>query len=135
MKKFNINGVEVTPSLKLYAVHDFMGAEHPALAITLSCDDGEPFADVTVSFGEFIGMKNAAYIDLNNLPGATVLLAEGVAQDTGIFKCSGFCKYPLWLFDEEFLKGIGKESYAIYSEDYDEYMRADEENGDGTENV
>ena len=78
---------------------------------------------VTKSFGEFIGMKNSVYIDLNNCPFAVDLLKQGFAEDTGLTKHSGRCVYPLWTFKEEFLKEIGAENYKIYSDEFDHYMK------------
>lgn len=63
-----------------------------------------------------------AYIDTNNCPFALELLKYGFAQDTGLTKKSGFCTYPLWVFNEEFLNEIGSENYKIYSDEYDKYM-------------
>ena len=55
---------------------------------------------LTVSFGEFIGLKDSAYIDTNNCRFAQQLLDQGIAVDTGLRKSSGFCEYPLWGFQE-----------------------------------
>ena len=49
-------------------------------------------------------MKNCAYIDTNNCDFTDQLLEQGIAQPTGFTKHSGFCEYPLWVFDEEKLK-------------------------------
>ena len=47
-----------------------MGKEMPGLAIVLedvtNVAEPEEYCMLTVSFGEFIGMKNCAYIDSNN---------------------------------------------------------------------
>ena len=83
----------------------------------------EPYAILTKSFGEFIGLKNSAYIDTNNCYFAQQLLAQGMAKDTGFYKESGFCTYPLWQFEEEFLREIGSKNYERYSEKYDDTMR------------
>ena len=64
--------VSLKPRVELYRVHDFMGAKMPGLAIALytvgtdAVEDEELYAVLTVSFGEFIGLQNAAYIDTNN---------------------------------------------------------------------
>lgn len=92
--------VELEPCLELYTVHDFMGKEMPGLAIQLYFIDeefGEPelYEDLTVCFGEFISLRNAAYIDTNNCYFAQQLLEQGIAKDTGLKKHSGFCEYPL----------------------------------------
>lgn len=122
-----IGTVEVQPRVELYSVQDFMGMPMPGLAIALdTVDDGklDEFAMLTVSFGEFIGQKNCAYIDVNNCIFAPQLLDQGIAVDTGFTKRSGFCEYPLWQFKQEFLDEIGGEQYAEYAQRFDAYMQA-----------
>lgn len=129
IKDFLNNEFTVIPRLFLYSVSDFMGQKMTIPGIQLLTeDDGAeiPYAVFTKSFGEFIGLKNAAYIDINNCPFAEQLLAYGFAKDTGLTKQSGFCTYPLWVFDEKFLSKIGGEQYQKYSKEFDEYMAAAE---------
>ena len=45
-------------------------------------------------------------------------------SDTGLYKESGFCSYPLWTFDETVLKETGGEKYERYARAYDEYMES-----------
>lgn len=87
-------------------------------------DEKEQFAILTKSFGEFLGLKNSAYVDINNCPFAPQLLNRGFAKDTGLYKESGFCSYPLWTFDETVLKETGGEKYERYARAYDEYMES-----------
>ena len=87
-------------------------------------DEKEQFAILTKSFEEFIGLKNSAYVDINNCPFAPQLLNRGFAKDTGLYKESGFCSYPLWTFDETVLKETGGEKYERYARAYDEYMES-----------
>lgn len=121
-KKFDIR-------LEHYTVREFMGKEMKGLAVALYLENGETgqydilAGLITKNFCEFIGYKNTAYIDLNNSPFATELLQKCLAQDTGFYKESGYCKYPLWEFKEEFLKQIGEEKYKQYSDEYDKYMK------------
>ena len=103
--------------------------ELPGLAIVLDmpiqgADEKEQFAILTKSFGEFIGLKNSAYVDINNCPFAPQLLNRGFAKDTGLYKESGFCSYPLWTFEETVLKETGGEKYERYARAYDEYMES-----------
>lgn len=118
--------VTVKPSLQLYTTKDFMGKAMPGIAIQLVQITGDGTEDyyglLTVSFGEFIGMKNCAYIDANNCDFIDQLLKQGMATPTGLSKHSGFCEYPLWKFDEEKLKEMGEEAYKVYSDAYDQYM-------------
>ncbi len=120
--------VEVIPKVQLYSVKDFMGTDLHSLAVTLDWTNpetnmSEPYAMLTVSFGEYIGAKNCTYIDTNNCPFAEQLLEYGIARDTGFTKQSGFCKYPLWEFKEEFLKDHGAENYKYYCDERKKYMK------------
>ena len=74
---------------------------------------GVPYGVATVnlpSFAsgicEFIGIKNAAYMDTNNFPWINEFVEKGIAVDTGFTKKSGFCEYPLFQFDESWLKSL-----------------------------
>ncbi len=132
MKSFEIidtfgDTVVVEPELGLYTAYDFMENKMPNLGIQLYSydEDGfrEPYATLTVNLGEFIGAKNCAYIDTNNNSFTAQLLEKGFCSDTGLTKQSGFYTYPLWKFDEEFLKSIDPDGlYDVYSKKYDEYM-------------
>ncbi len=92
-------------------------------------DHGEPYSVVTVnvpSFGsgvcEFIGMKNAAYMDTNNFPWVNEFIEKGIAVNTGFTKRSGFCEYPLYQFDEDWLKSlkpiVADRTYETYEKRY-----------------
>ena len=126
--------VTVEPSVELYSVRDFMGKELPGLAVELNEVDSDgiktPYTMLTTSFGEFISIKNAAYIDTNNCPFAEQLLEQGIAEPTGLTKSSGFCQYPLWIFNEDFLKEHGGESYQKYSDEFDSYINQGDEDID-----
>lgn len=111
--------IEVWPSLELYTVHDFMGKKMPGLCIQLNFEDG-PYATLTVCLGEFIGVKNCAYIDTNNCSFADQLLQQLPAQDMGLTRRSGYCEYPLWRFEEDFLRSIGSVNYERYHRGYGE---------------
>lgn len=124
--------VELTAQFELYDVVDFMGQPKVMMAILLNDEEG-PYADLTVSFGEFIGIPNAMYVDTNNCYFADQLLKTGIAKDTGFTKKSGFCSYPLWLFDEEFLKTIGGEKYQEYIKQYQEAEVKEDDEADDLE--
>ena len=133
---FNDEKFELTPHLRLVEVTDFMGNKQHNLDLNFThIEDGAPmpFADFTLNFGEFIGMKNCAYVDTNNCWFADEILKTGIAEDTGLTKLSGFCKYPLWSFKEEFLEAVDKKVYQQYSAEYDEYMRPMEPDEDPDE--
>lgn len=123
----------LTPTIGLYDTKDFMGNHMPGLAIQLTIADGNeagiPFGNMTVSFGEFIGQKNCAYVDTNNLDCMPEQLLQKYPQyftKTDFTKRSGFCEYPLWHFSDEFIKACcnndDNDCYQTYSTCYDNYM-------------
>ena len=104
-----------------------MNREMPVLAIQLyfCSEEGnrEIYTVLTVNMGEFISAKNCTYIDTNNNPFADQLLKMGFCSDTGFTKQSGFCTYPLWEFDEGFLKEIDVHGlYDIYETKFNESL-------------
>ena len=118
---------ELLPEVTAIIAPDFMGTEQLNIGLNLYTEGEnglEPFAELTKHFGEFIGQKNCAYVDTNNCPFADQLLAQGIAIDTGFTKQSGFCTYPLWQFNEDFLKSVNGKIYDLYSESHDEYMES-----------
>ena len=121
------SNIKVEPRLELYCVTDFFGNDGYGIAIELDevnekNECGEPYATLTVSFGEMIGLKNCAYVDTNNCHFAEQLLKQGIAKDTGLKHRSGYCTYPLWQFDEKFLRSIGEENYKEYADVYEELV-------------
>ena len=101
--KFIIRSEEhnLFPEISFYESFDFMGEEKQILALRLY-ENNLPYAVVTKNFGEFIGLMNTSYIDINNCPWAVQLIEQGYAVDTGFHKDSGFCSYPLYQFTEKF---------------------------------
>ena len=96
-------------------------------------ENGEPYGVVTVNLPglssgicEFIGIKNAVYMDTNNYPWINEFLEKGVAVDTGFTKRSGFCEYPLFQFDENWLKSlkpvVADRTYDTYEKKYNSAM-------------
>lgn len=62
-------------------------------------DGPEPFAAMTVNFGERLP-KNQAYLDTNNLPGIDAWVRKHrLGRPLGKERVSGFCTYPLYEFD------------------------------------
>ena len=94
--------------------------------------EGEPYGVATVNVPsvtgicEFIGIKNAAYMDTNNFPWVTEFLDKGIAKDTGFTRRSGFCEYPLYQFDESWLKSlkpiVSDRTYDTYEKKYNQAM-------------
>ena len=132
MKTFEIvdsfgDSIEVEAELFLCNTYDFMGNKMPGLGIQLYDVDEDgfrgPYATLTQNFGEFLSARDCAYIDTNNCSFARQLLAMGFCEDTGFTKQSGFCTYPLWKFDRNFLIEIDVNGvYGAYEKKFEEYM-------------
>ena len=119
-----VAGVEVLVKLHLYQQEDCEGKDRPGIAIQLYLMDGTPWVTLTTSLGEFISIKNGSYVDENNVFPDIIKTFEnaGYMKKTLLTKSSGFYQYPLYVFDEDFLKKAGKESYEIYEASYKDAM-------------
>lgn len=103
-KYYEISLYGQTWRVALYKAEYEMGG----LAIEMITDEGEDFATLTVNLGGGIG-ENEAFIDTNNCSWAEEFLKKNkIARPTGETRCSGFCTYPLYRFDEKVLNGMPK---------------------------
>lgn len=117
-----IDFIDLRPELNLYYANDFMGRECYNICVQLYCDEG-PFTTLTVNFGELIGIKNAAYIDTNNWPEALdYIKAMGIGKLTRYTHRSGFCEYPLVVFDESYLRSLDSKEYKLYEDTFNACM-------------
>ena len=123
------DSITLKPRVELYSVRDYTGKEMPGLAIVFETTDDIPedYGVLTKCFGEMIGLKDCAYVDTNNFPHANQLLDAGIATDTGYTKHSGFCTYPLWHFNHEFLEECGGAKYKRYSDAYEQYFSEEDD--------
>lgn len=74
----------------------------------------EPFGDITVNLSgkapDYCG-----YIDLNNMPELEKFIEKnGIGEFTGLTQRSGFCEYPLYLFNPEKLRELCPDGMAVY---------------------
>lgn len=79
-------------------------------------EDGypEPFADVTVNI-DAPAPNYCAYLDTNNLSCVEEFVTKnGLGEFTGLTGRSGYCEYPLYLFDAEKLRSLCPEQMAAY---------------------
>ena len=92
---------EVVPTLEKYVCG--------GLAIELwELETGDPWSTLTVNLG--VGNDRAQTIDTNNNHGPICEYLEevGVAKRNGMTVRSGFCEYPVMVFDEEFLDTLSR---------------------------
>lgn len=113
----------IIPELELYIADDILTNKtryNIAIQLYSRSEEGlNPLSVLTTNLGEFVSVKNAAYIDTNN-NGANVidwLIKNGFGQATQFTKHSGFCEYPLFVFNEELLKKID------YNNNYEKYEK------------
>ena len=112
--------IRLKPRVELYDTRDYMGKQMPGLAIVLDEVDQkenvtEQYAVLTVSFGDFLALKNCAFIDTNGDPDFPVwLIRNGLAIPTGVLQRSGFCEYPEYRFRADRLQELDPNGYASY---------------------
>lgn len=78
--------------------------DNKSLCVSLTAmEDGipEPYGNITVNLDGTVP-NYCAYVDTNNMPNIEAFLVEnGIAEFTGLTKKSGYCEYPLYLFDSD----------------------------------
>lgn len=79
-------------------------------------EDGypEPYGDVTVNLGvevpDFCG-----YVDTNNMPELEKFLVDNdIGEFTGFMERSGFCMYPLYMFNVDKLRELCPDGMEVY---------------------
>ena len=80
-------------------------------------DDGEGFecyGDITVNL-ENKAPDYCAYVDINNMPEMERFIVDNdLGEFTGITQKSGYCEYPLYLFNVDKLRELCPEGMAFY---------------------
>lgn len=82
----------------------------------ISEEDGypEPYADVTVNIDDF-AMDYCGYLDTNNLSNVEKFITENdLGEFTGFIGRSGFCEYPLYMFNVDRLRELCPEQMEVY---------------------
>lgn len=79
-----------------------------------SGDYPEPYGDMTVNL-DGKAPDYCGYVDLNNMPELEKFIEDNkIGEFTGLMKQSGFCQYPLYLFDPERLRELCPDGMAMY---------------------
>ena len=74
----------------------------------------EPYGDITVNL-DGKAPDYCGYVDLNNMPELEKFIADNdLGEFTGLTKRSGFCEYPLYLFNVDKLRELCPEQMAAY---------------------
>lgn len=82
-------------------------AQNGNLYIAAELEWEGPYCNITVNFPEVVD-DNEAYLDVNNADRELLKAMEEAGYMTCLhrYKQSGFCQYPLYIFDEDFLESI-----------------------------
>lgn len=74
----------------------------------------EPYGDISVNLG-VKAPDYCAYVDLNNMPELVKFIEENdLGEFTGLTQRSGFCEYPLYMFNVDKLRELCPDGMAIY---------------------
>ena len=82
----------------------------------VSCEDEfpEPYGDLTVNLSGKVP-DYCGYVDLNNMPELEQFIEENkLGEFTGLVKRSGYCEYPLYLFDANRLNELCPDGMQAY---------------------
>jgi hypothetical protein len=71
------------------------------LAVLLETYEGEPWATLTVNLPDYGKLpEDYAFVDTNNCPWAEEFIRKyKLGEPTGQYGHSGYCDYPLYIFD------------------------------------
>lgn len=89
-------------------------ADNNHLALSIFSISEGPVASLTVNLPNTKKYpENYAFLDINNFPEAEEVVSRlGIGQDTGRFGFSGFCVYPLWVFDLDAISALAEQGGA-----------------------
>ena len=99
------------------------------MALNIYNDIDGPITTVTVNLGHDIGnnsimLWNQAFIDVNNNPNILEWIEENdlaepvIRFGEQVIACSGFCEYPLYVFNEDKLKEFDESGWAQRKEEW-----------------
>ena len=82
-------------------------ASNGNLAVVLIDEDGELFDTITVNLDNVFQSENKAFIDTNNCQYAEKFIEKyHLGEYDGINQGSGFCYYPLYVFNTDKLEEL-----------------------------
>ena len=103
MKTITYGPLKLSLEVTTYAKHG-----NTAICLWAETEEGpEEYSTLTVNLDERLP-EDFAYIDVNNNSGLLkILVANGLATETGIMGMSGFCTYPLVRLNLDKIKEYG----------------------------
>jgi len=112
----------VTPKINSYANNNnlYLGLDY----FDNEFEEWLPYSDVTVNVGKLPYLESA--IDTNNNGTAIVTFLEenGFGYLTGLSIESGFCTFPVFKFNEDKLREVDVENFALYAKAHNRDLRS-----------
>lgn len=95
-------------------IGNYLDSNGMYIGIMTSSGYPEPYGDMTVNL-DSKAPDYCGYIDTNNLPELARFIEDNdLGEFTGLTKRSGFCEYPLYLFNPEKLRELCPEGMEVY---------------------
>lgn len=86
----------------------------------------EPYGNITVNFGDV--PKYCGYVDTNNMPEMEKFIkSNDLGEFTGLTLRSGFCEYPLYVFNVDKLRELCPKQMEKYERDIQSNKQKKEE--------
>lgn len=103
-----------TVEVQLY-INNYMNNNGLYLGLMGREDDYfESYGDISVNLGTK-APDYCAYVDLNNMPELEKFIEENdLGEFTGLTQRSGFCEYPLYMFNVDKLRELSPDCMAAY---------------------
>ncbi len=95
-------------------INNYLDNNGMYIGIMTSSDYPEPYGDMTVNL-DSKAPDYCGYIDTNNMPELAKFIEDNdIGEFTGLTKRSGFCEYPLYLFNPEKLRQLCPDGMEAY---------------------
>jgi len=112
----------VVPKLNSYADNDnlYLGLDY----LDEEFQDWLPYTDVTVNVGKLPYLESALDTNNNSTAIITFLEKNGFGHLTGQSIQSGYCAFPVFKFNEDKLREVDPENFALYAKTYGRDVRS-----------
>lgn len=98
-------------------INQYMNNDNIYIGLSLPNEDSEFYGDATVNLSEELP-PYCGYLDVDGIPNIEEFVKEnGLGEDTGKTKRSGFVEYPLYIFNPEKLREICPKQVERYEKD------------------
>lgn len=120
MKTFELESYGTTHKIQLNLTAYSYGGGLAIMMTDWESGTAEPWNSLTVNL-DSVCPKDCAYIDINNNGDEILIwiLLNGLAEPTGHYGYSGYCRYPEYHFRPEILQELDPDGYSAYLQGYE----------------